>query len=113
MRMAKDTLASLRAEIDRIDDAIIDLLAERLGIVERVIAVKRGNQIPALIESRVDEVLCHVRSRAKAKGLAPDLAEIVWRGIINWTIRFEDGKLRAKNQGDAPLKQKAVGAGSD
>ena len=90
---AGDTLPSLRAEIDRIDDAIVDLLAERLGIVRRVVAVKTREGLPALIEARVDEVLAHVRDHAASKGLPPDLAELVWRGIIDWTIRFEESRL--------------------
>lgn len=37
-----ETLPSLREELDRLDDRILDLLAERARIVERVAAAKRG-----------------------------------------------------------------------
>lgn len=93
-----DTLQSLRVEIDRIDDSIVDLLAERLGIVRRVVEVKRREGLPALIPARVDEVLAHVREHAIAQGLPPELAEMVWQGVIDWTIKYEESQLSFKQK---------------
>jgi isochorismate pyruvate lyase len=84
-----DTLQDLRGEIDRIDGGLVALLAERMGIVERVIAVKARDNLPALIPDRVEDVVAHVRAEAASKGLQPDLAETVWRNLIDWVCRYE------------------------
>ena len=93
MTAQPDTMETLRHQIDRIDDALVALLAERLGIVQRVVAVKRREGLPALIPDRVEAVVAHVRARAEVAGAPPDLAEAVWRRLIDWTIAFEDSHL--------------------
>jgi len=84
-----DRLDELRREIDRIDSGLIALLAERMGIVERVIAVKTRDNLPAVIPERIEDVVAHVRAEANAQGLQPDLAETVWRNLIDWVCRYE------------------------
>jgi isochorismate pyruvate lyase len=94
----RDGLADLRAEIDRIDEAIVSLLAQRMGVVETVIGVKVRKGLPARIPDRVEEVVAHVRAAAADKGAPPDLAETVWRAIIEWTIAHEEQALKPSHQ---------------
>ena len=55
--MAEDecfpNMADLRAEIDRIDAELVELLARRAGCIDRAIAIKRRISLPARIDSRV------------------------------------------------------------
>ena len=87
-------LKPLRAEIDAVDAEIAALLAKRMAVVERVIAIKREAGIPALLKDRVEEVAAHVRGQAEARGAPPDLAETVWRAMMGWVIAYEDVRLR-------------------
>ncbi|WP_291958624.1 chorismate mutase [Chelatococcus sp.] len=91
---AATALAPLRAEIDAVDVEIAALLARRMAVVERVIAVKRAAGLPALLNDRVEEVAAHVRGQAQSKGAPPDLAETVWRAMMDWIIAYEDRRLR-------------------
>jgi isochorismate pyruvate lyase len=84
-----DELTLCRSEIDAIDDAIITLLAQRFKVVNRVVAHKTSHGIPALIPSRVDEVVAHVSTRASHMGLPEGLAEKLWHAIISETIAYE------------------------
>ena len=86
-------LAGLRAEIDAVDREIVAALARRMGIVERVVAVKREHGIAANLPDRVEEVAAKVRREAKEVGLPPDLAETVWRAMMAWVIAYEDTRL--------------------
>ncbi|TDR94434.1 chorismate mutase [Enterovirga rhinocerotis] len=86
-------LAPLRVEIDAVDAEIVGLLARRLGIVERVIAIKQEHGLPALLPDRVEEVVAHVREKASQGGVPPDLAETLWRAMIDWTIAYEERRL--------------------
>ena len=87
-------LAKLRAEIDRIDSELVKLLAERMKIVDRVVDVKQKAGLPALIPDRVEEVASRVRIEAKKLGAPPELAELVYRKMMDWVIAYEEKRLR-------------------
>ena len=87
------SLAPLRAEIDAVDREIVRLLARRMGIVERVLSVKKREGIPAFLPERVEDVAAKVRRQAAAADLPPDLAETVWRSMMDWIIAYENERL--------------------
>lgn len=95
----ENALSGLRQEIDNIDRALVDLIAKRFACVEQVIEIKRRENIPALIEARVEDVLQRVRSHAQGAGIPPDLPDAVWRTMIDWVIGYETESLMAENRG--------------
>ncbi len=97
-----ETMQDIRAEIDRLDAALIALLVERAGYIDRAALVKAGAGLPARIDARVEQVVANVRAEAVAQGLSPDLAETLWRQLIDWSIAREETVLGA----DAPKETK-------
>ncbi len=95
MKPAEDcrTMAELREQIDLLDRALIDLLVQRASYIDRAIALKPTEGLPARIEPRVAEVIANVRATAEAEGFDPDLAEDLWRRIIEWSIAREERVL--------------------
>lgn len=92
--MADDgVLAAHRRRIDAIDAGIVRLLGERLAVVREVIAIKQREGIAARLEDRVAAVVAHVRDEAATVDCPPDLAEAVWRTMIEWTIAYEERVL--------------------
>lgn len=87
------TMAEIRAEIDRIDRTLLDLFAERACYIDRAAAVKAEKGLPARITNRVEEVVSNVRSHATTRGIDPDLAEKLWRKLIEWSIAREEDAL--------------------
>ncbi|MBC7138381.1 MAG: chorismate mutase [Defluviimonas sp.] len=87
------TMAELRLEIDRLDAALVDLLAERTAMIDRAIELKPGEGLPARIESRVEDVLAKVRARAEAAGAPPELVEVLWREMMEFFIAREESVL--------------------
>ena len=88
------SMDEVRAEIDRVDRALDDLLAERWGYVDRMWEFKRAQAAEANVPWRNREVIDRVRARAAAGGLPPEMAEALWRQIIGWGIQYQDEKLR-------------------
>ncbi|MES2906125.1 MAG: chorismate mutase [Pseudomonadota bacterium] len=84
----------LRKEIDRLDERMIRLLSERVKYVARAVEIKRIEKLPALIPERVQAVLDHVKAKGQKTGVDPELAENVWRVIIDWAVNFEKEKLK-------------------
>jgi isochorismate pyruvate lyase len=89
-------LSQVRVEIDRVDTALIDLIAERFGYVERAWQIKLGLGQEANVPWRNQQVIDKVRARAEGRGLPPDLAEALWRQMIGWFIQYEEEKLRVE-----------------
>lgn len=87
-------LADVRAEIDRIDSALVKLIGERFGYVERAWQIKLSLKQEANVPWRNQQVIDRVRSRALEAGVPPDLCEALWRQMIGWFIQYEEEKLR-------------------
>src|ERR1700732_4380642 len=77
------SLASLRQEIDRIDEAMHGLLMERGEIIDRLIAAKQTQETgSAFRPAREAEMMRRLVDRHK--GILPlDTAESIWRVIIS------------------------------
>ena len=60
-------LASIRQEIDQIDDQIVKLLEERMHLVEGVVAYKKASGKPILDSKREEVIFERVRSRVTNK----------------------------------------------
>ncbi|MDV4145765.1 MULTISPECIES: chorismate mutase [Shimia] len=86
---ACDTMQVLRGEIDDLDRKLISLLALRAGYIDRAIEIKAQTGLPARIPDRVEDVVTKVRLAAEGEGLDPDLAEGLWRDLIEWSIARE------------------------
>ena len=86
-------LGPLRARIDAVDGRIVEALAERMRLVGEVVAIKERHDIPARLGDRVEAVVAHVRAEAAARHCPPDLAERVWRLLIEWTIAYEERRM--------------------
>lgn len=95
----------VRSEIDRIDNALVDLIAQRFGYVDRAWQLKRNTPEGAVVQWRIQQVIDRVRARAKEQGLPPEMIEMVsaqWRNMIGWFVQYEEEKLRQseERQGD-------------
>jgi isochorismate pyruvate lyase len=88
------SLADLRREIDVLDTELVSVLARRQRCVERVIEIKRAQNLPARLPDRIEEVLKRVSKLASAAKLEPDLAVAVWREMIEQFIAYEERALK-------------------
>jgi len=96
-------MSQVRTEIDRLDAALVDLIAERFGYVERAWQLKLAAKQQANVPWRNQQVIDRVRARATERGVPPDLCEALWRQMIGWFIQYEEEKLR--NQLEAKARQ--------
>lgn len=81
--MSQPSLSDLRAEIDRIDDAMHDLLMERGRIIERLIEVKKTTETgSAFRPAREADVVRRLVGRHGGR-LPADLVVQIWRQIIS------------------------------
>lgn len=97
------SLVQVRALIDRVDRDIVRLLALRQSCIDRAAELKRYEGLPARIPARVEEVVERVREAAQQEGFDPELGEMLWRRLIEWSIEREEAHLsRFDNGGTQP-----------
>jgi isochorismate pyruvate lyase len=92
-------MTEVRAEIDRIDAALVDLIAERFGYVERAWQLKT-NPRDAHVPWRIQQVIDKVKVQARQRGLPAEMIEMVgaqWRNMIGWFVQYEEEKLRQQD----------------
>jgi chorismate mutase len=85
-----EILKPYRARIDALDDKIVDLLVERIGIIREVGALKFENNIPAVLQDRVDEVINNAAARGKDKGIDPELVRRLYTILVGYSCWLED-----------------------
>ncbi|NUT90996.1 MAG: chorismate mutase [Saccharothrix sp.] len=83
-----ESLGEVRAGIDAIDAELVRLLAERQGLVKAAAGFKKDEDA-VRAPDRVAQVIAKVRARAEEAGLAPEVAEAVWRAMIGAFIELE------------------------
>ena len=76
-----ESLAQVRAEIDRLDEQIVRLLAERGRYVLTAARFKKTAE-DVKAAQRVEQVVARVRALAEAQGGLPDVVERVYRELI-------------------------------
>lgn len=86
-------MSEVRDEIDRIDRALVDLIAQRFGYVDRAWQIKQDGTEGAVVPWRIQQVIDRVTMRAEQRGVSPALIEALWRQMIGWFIQYEEERL--------------------
>ncbi|MBW8707655.1 MAG: chorismate mutase [Alphaproteobacteria bacterium] len=82
------SMAELRAAIDVLDARLVALLAVRQAYIERAAQLKTGRE-QVRDPARIEDVVTKVLAEGRKAGLSPDIAEPVWRTLIDASIRHE------------------------
>lgn len=88
-----NSMQELRVQIDKLDRQLIEMLVTRAGYIDRASQLKPAEGLPARIPDRVEEVVQRVRASSDDLGMDPDLAERLWRILIDWSIAREERVL--------------------
>ncbi|MCW5908261.1 MAG: bifunctional 3-deoxy-7-phosphoheptulonate synthase/chorismate mutase type II [Chitinophagales bacterium] len=82
-------LDDLRARIDRIDDYILELLGERMGISEKIGEVKKENQLAIHQSERWAQIVKRALEKGKTGGLTEEFILKLFQQIHNESIRHQ------------------------
>lgn len=97
----EDKLAEFRQEIDKLDDKVIQLLAERMKIVEKIGEYKRDNNVTILQVSRWDEIIQKRTNVAQALKLDKEFTIKLLELIHNESIRKQNEIMNSKPVAEA------------
>ncbi len=90
-----DKLADLRKEIDKIDDLVLQKLAERMSITQKIGEFKRDNKVTILQVNRWDEIMQKRTAFAKALKLDVNFTEKFLELVHGESIRRQTEIMNA------------------
>jgi isochorismate pyruvate lyase len=83
-----NTMQDVRYEVDRIDELLVELLAERQSLMDAAARIKQHRDT-VRDEARIEDVVAKVLRHANQVGLSSNIAEPVWRLLIEKCIEYE------------------------
>ncbi len=86
--MKCNSLEEVRSNIDRIDDQIIKLIAERTDYVKQASSFKKSED-GVKAPGRVEAVIKRVREKAEKYGANSDMVEVLYREMISRFVSME------------------------
>ena len=78
----KAELEDLRVQIDTIDRRLVELLSQRLQVVQQVTKVKQQHELPTFHPAREENLISARRAQAADAGLDPDYVEDLFRTVL-------------------------------
>lgn len=82
------SMKNVRYEVDRLDRLLVRLIAERQSYMDAAARIKPDRSV-VRDEARIQDVLDKVLAEAKKQGLSPEIAEPVWRAMMEACIAHE------------------------
>jgi len=81
-------MAEVREGVDALDRQLVALIAERSRYMEAAARIKPSREV-VRDEWRIEDVVSKVKAEADRIGLTTDIAEPVWRELIERSIAYE------------------------
>lgn len=81
-------MAAVRDGVDRLDRALVALIAERSRYMEAAARIKPSRDVVRDTD-RVEDVVAKVKAACGDAGLPVEIAEPVWRELIERSIQYE------------------------
>lgn len=85
---ACQTMQDVRAGVDALDRELVALIAERARYMEAAARIKPSREV-VRDEWRINDVIAKVTAEADKRGLAVEIAEPVWRELVERSIAYE------------------------
>ena len=82
------TMAEVRQGVDALDRLLVTILAERQRYMDAAARIK-PNREAVRDTARIEQVVANVKASARQAGLSEEIAEPVWRTLIERCIAHE------------------------
>jgi len=98
-----DTLEALRTQIDSVDQSIIELLADRMQIVQKIGDQKRLDRVKDT--TREKEVMLRLVQLATEQQLSPEIVKKIYPLIFEFGVQFQ---IKNKLAQDKELERRSI-----
>ena len=86
--LKKKKLYKIRAELDKLDNALIEIIKKRTNLVKKVLVLKeKKNQI--IDQKRIKKILTNIKKKSLKNNIDPKITNRIWKNMIWSYIDFE------------------------
>ena len=89
------SLEALRSDIDDLDSKLIDVLSDRMNLVDNIAELKKQSDVTILQVSRYQEMLETRLHQAEKKGVNPAFIKLIFEQIHQNSIRRQEAIMNA------------------
>ncbi|ACT58200.1 chorismate mutase [Hirschia baltica] len=94
-----ESMTDVRYEIDRIDRLLVEILAERTTYIKAASRIKPDREMVRDVP-RIEDVVAKVLAHSKEHNLPAEIADPVWRLLIERSIAYEYSSYDALKDSD-------------
>ena len=88
-----ETLQEVREEIDKVDDALVELISQRSHLIRQAAAFKNSvEEVKA--QTRIDDIIQRVRKKGIKLGVNPNMLSELFTIMIDEMVETEISELR-------------------
>ena len=88
--MYRESLENLRAQINVVDDQLIELLGKRMQVADKIGALKKEKNVAVLQSKRWNEILGNMVLEGEQKGLSEEFVLKMFKAIHQESINHQE-----------------------
>ena len=86
--MINKKILTIRKELDKIDNRLLDIIKKRSKLVDKIVKNKRFKK-DIVDKKRISVILKNISKRSKQKKIDPKITQKIWKSMIQAFIDYE------------------------
>lgn len=106
--VTSESLASMRAEIDRVDNELLDVLGRRMEIARQIAVFKKEHGMPIVQPDRYQQIVTGCATNAEKLGMDPEFAKNLMASIHEESVRQQLAIYNPSDRHDSETGETAI-----
>ena len=91
----KKKLDSLRKQLDKLDNDLLDIFKKRTNIIKQVLGLKEYKK-QIVDKKRINKILSNIKKKSLKNNIDPKVTNRIWKNMIWSYINFEKRNFKKK-----------------
>ena len=91
----KKTLDSLRKQLDKLDNDLLEVFKKRTSIIKQVLGLKEYKK-QIVDKKRINKILSNIKNKSLKNNIDPKVTNRIWKNMIWSYIDFEKRNFKKK-----------------
>ena len=91
----KKKLKSLRKQLDKLDNVLLEIVKKRTNIIKQVLNLKEYKK-QIVDKKRINKILSNIKKKSLKNNIDPKITSRIWKNIIWSYINFEKRNFKKK-----------------
>ena len=91
----KKKLKSLRKQLDKLDNVLLEIVKKRTNIIKQVLNLKEYKK-QIVDKKRINKILSNIKKKSLKNNIDPKITNRIWKNMIWSYINFEKRNFKKK-----------------